>query len=80
MPISALVITLAAPPSELDRVLAELGAVSGLELGSLNGQKLPAVLETGTLSQSRDVVRSLTQVTGVGHVDVLSINFEESVP
>jgi nitrate reductase NapAB chaperone NapD len=80
MPISALVITLVAHPSEVGRVLAELGAVPGLELGSLNGQKLPAVLETENLSQSHDVVRSLTQVKGVGHVDVLSINFEESVP
>lgn len=78
MPISALVITLRGSPPEREHALAELAREPCIELGEVRGRRLPAVSETPTLEAGRSLVERLLSMTGVEHVDVLSIQFEDT--
>ena len=88
MPISALVITLrhtTPDPDAVDRnavdrdaVLAALAREPCIELGTPQGQRVPAVSETRTLEEGRQLVERLQNTAGVALVDVLSVNFEDA--
>lgn len=78
MPISALVITLRPTAHDRDAVLAELAREPYIELGQPEGQRVPAVSETPTLQEGRRLVERLLETAGVAHVDVLSVNFEDT--
>lgn len=78
MPISALVITLRDTPPEREHALAELAREPCLELGEARGPRIPAVSETPTLEAGRQLVERLLSTTGVAHVDVLSVHFEDA--
>ncbi len=74
MPISGLVLSLREPVEE---ALAVLRTQSALELGELNGQRVPAVLETSSLRESEDLVRLLATLPGVLAVDVVTVDFTD---
>jgi hypothetical protein len=75
MPVSAIVITLDLPlDSELSH---KLSSQPGLELGSPQGNRLPAVLDTPTSRASSDTVEQLRSFAGVASVDIVSIDFSE---
>lgn len=83
MPISALVITLrhtfvepASAPAR-DTLLAELARDPCVELGPPLGARVPAVCETATLEEGRELFERLRGMDGVANVDVLSIHFED---
>jgi hypothetical protein len=78
MPISALVITLGQTSSDREAALEALAREPELELGEPTGLRIPAVSETATLEAGRLLVERLLGTEGVLHVDVLSINFEDS--
>lgn len=80
MPISALVITLRYTPSERAEhaaVLAMLASDPYVELGEPHGVRVPAVCETPTLEEGRQLFERLRRTVGVVNVDVLSIDFED---
>lgn len=78
MQISALVITLGHTGSAREATLAALAREPCIELGEPEGPRVPAVSETPTLREGRDLVERLLATTGVAHVDVLSVNFEDA--
>lgn len=78
MPISAIVITLRHTAHDRDAVLAELARDPYIELGEPRGQRVPAITETPTLREGRQLVERLLEVAEVAHVDVLSVNFEDA--
>ncbi len=78
MPISALLITLRHTVQDRDAVLAVLAREPGIELGEPEGPRVPAVSETPTLAEGRRLVERLVETSGVAHVDVLSVNFEDA--
>jgi hypothetical protein len=90
MPISALVITLRRTISagdvfdrdvaDRDAALAVLAGEPCIELGKPEGLRVPAVSETPTLDEGRRLVERLLSMDEVAHVDVLSVNFEDSEP
>ena len=75
MPISGLVLSLREP---VDPTLTLLRRHSALELGEPCGQRVPAVLETASLRESEELVRSLAAIPGVLLVDVVTVDFVES--
>lgn len=78
MPISAVVITLEADPPRRAAAIEALGAHPGLMLGEPQGNQLPAVIETDTITQGVDVVREqLHAIDGVVFVHVLSVDFSD---
>lgn len=78
MPISAVVISLDSSPSRRAAALEALGAHPALTLGDLQGNQLPAVIETDTIGQGVDVVREqLHAIEGVVFVHVISVDFSD---
>lgn len=78
MPISGLVITLANPAAaeELARVL--LSHEPRLQLGELQVDRLPCVLETADAKESEAVHDWLLGQPGVLGVDVVFVSFDEA--
>jgi len=77
MPISGLVIRLKSTRSELPSRLAE---DARLTLGDLQARCfLPAVLETSTLQEAEHVVEELLAREGILGVDVVTVDFSDSV-
>ena len=79
MPISGLILTLQ-DPTGVERLVQELlGQQSCLEVGVLQGNHLPAVLETTTPHESRQVHEWLLERPGIVSVDVVFVSTEEPV-
>lgn len=77
MPVSSLVVTFDSDPGLRAHAHKWLCAASGISTGELQGQRLPVVLETATLSEGRLRVEEMQRVRGIRFVSVLSINFED---
>jgi hypothetical protein len=75
MPISALVLALDPKLASITR--ERLSGDPRLELGSIQGARLPVVAETADLHSSRELVRELTCTPGVLAVDVVSVDFSD---
>lgn len=77
MPISGLVLILAAP-NDAERLAREmLREEPRLEFGEPKGNQLPAVLETETAHESREVHDWLLDRPGVLSVDVVFVSVDE---
>ncbi len=76
MPISALVITVAGD-ADRDQLRARLSEMAEIELGPVRACRWPAVVETASLQAGKALVDRVQGLSGVVHVDVLSINFED---
>jgi len=80
MPISGLVLTLA-DPNDADRLARDLQCQERrLEFGELQGNHLPAVLDTETAHQSREVHDWLLEQPGILGVDVVFVSVDEPPP
>lgn len=78
MPVSALVLTLAARRSDA-LVRADLGAIDGVELGRANGNRLPMTLDHDEPLAHQRALDALARVDGVVFVDLVSHDFEDVV-
>ncbi len=78
MPISSLLITLE-PDAESQAIAHSwLSSRPSVTIGQLHGLRLPAVLETTTLREGRQMVDDMLDVQGIRFVDVLGVNFEDA--
>lgn len=78
MPISSLVVTLSTDTSTLETALVALGSTQGVTLGPRIGHRIALVLETGSLAEGRETVEGhIAGITGVQHIDVIRIDFED---
>ncbi len=76
MPISGLILTLADSVDVVELAQKLRLAEARLELGELQGTHLPAVLETDTPHQSREVHDWLLTLPGIQSVDVVFVSAE----
>lgn len=77
MAICGLVITLSQDPDQRSHAKQFLASADGLTLGEPNGQRIPAVLETGGKADYRQRWDELQAMTGVTHLDLTYVNFED---
>lgn len=75
--ISSLVITLETDAYRRRLALARLAADPALTLGPISSDRVPVVLETTTLDESRDRVEALMRAPGIRFVDLVCVRFEE---
>jgi hypothetical protein len=81
MPILGLVITLErGPVAERNRTVDALRAHSGLDLGEIQGVKLPVVLERASESEVEPAIDALQSLPGVAYVDVVFAEFADVLP
>jgi hypothetical protein len=78
MLVSALVLTLDASPPDRAGLLAQLAADSRLELGALQGHRLPVVAEVPDAGSGERLVEELQDLPGVAFVDVVLVDFSLS--
>jgi len=76
MPVSALIITVHGKADQ-PALRAQMAKIAGLELGEAQALRWPAVTETDSLEQGRELLERVQALSGVVHVDVLSVNFED---
>lgn len=80
MPISALVVTID-EHSEAERVLLRsIAELPGVTCGGRVGGRVPVVLETDTLVQSRRTFDAIRDLPGVLALDLVQLNFEDVGP
>lgn len=77
MPISGLIITLESGTVAGDLALATLSNHPRIQLGSTDGPRYPAVLDTASESENKRWWRWLTDMPGVRFVDVVNVHFED---
>ena len=77
MPIAALVLRALCPAAELPLVCDQLRLDPRLTLGELHGDRIPAVLDSASLQEGEEAVEALTRTPGIGHVDVVMIDFSD---
>lgn len=77
MPIASVVLTTASDPPLRTHALAQLLADPRIELGELQGDYLPAVLDTATAEEGEALACELEAIVGVLRVDVVGINFDD---
>ena len=77
MPISGIVISFDCSDVKRDTALEMINLDSRVELGEIDGRKVPGVLETMNQREDRDMLRWLNDLDGVNFVDVVFVNFEE---
>jgi len=75
MPISALVVTLDPALGEVAREV--IATDPRVTLGEPQGNRLPVVTETETLSAGEELLRELGRIPGVLNVDVVGIDFSD---
>ncbi len=81
MPILGLVITLErGPVAERNRTVATLRARSDLDLGEIQGAKLPVVLERASEPEIEPAINALQSAPGVDYVDVVFAEFADALP
>lgn len=76
MPVSGLVITFAPNADGGRAAWAALDQCPALELGVREGQRVAAVLSTGTEHENKAMWRWLNELPGVDHVDVVFVSTE----
>ncbi|HRP62272.1 MAG TPA: hypothetical protein PK400_03160 [Phycisphaerales bacterium] len=77
MPVSGLVITLSESPEDRASALVSLGESPCIEVGEVNGSRLPIVVDTPTFEDDRHVWDWLHNLRGVLFVDVACIHFDD---
>lgn len=77
MTICGLVITLSQDPKQREQALDALAAAGDLTLGAATGQRLPAVLESGSgKADYRQRWDELQALPGVTQLDLTYVNYE----
>ena len=79
MPISGLVLSLTAD-ARLDDLVAELGHDPHIDVGTASRRRLPLVLDTADPGEDRALWEWIRSRSGVIHVDVTFIHFDEPLP
>lgn len=77
MPTSGLIISLSPDPEATDASLADLAADPRFELGARVGHRIPAALETSSLSEDAAARAWLQALPGVTHFDVVFVHFDD---
>jgi nitrate reductase NapAB chaperone NapD len=77
MPISGLIVTLEQDPARRLDGLQRLRSNPALELGVQEGRRLAVVSETASRAEDLRLWESLQDCTGVEHVDVVYVHFQE---
>ncbi len=75
MPVTALVVTLRDATSS--RALDRLKSDPRIDLGPLQGTRLPVVVETKTAREGRSIAEEFEELSDVTRVDLISVNFED---
>jgi hypothetical protein len=75
-----LVISMATEGRTADEAAAAIAGRPEFRVGSRQGQRLPAVLDTPDAETDRRCWRWLRGLPGVAHVDVVFIHFEDARP
>ena len=79
MPISALVLTLSDEAESREEALRALEADPRLTVGKLQNTQLPVVVDTETMFEGIDLVRTeLPEIGGVTYVHVVSVDFSDT--
>ena len=76
MPFSALVLTLAQDRTD---VLTRLSARPDLEVGELQGGRLPVVLDSPDARAAARGIEALSREPGVVHVDLIAAHYGENL-
>lgn len=80
MPVVGLVLNLAPPvKASLSDVSDQLAMRDDVELGTLNGSKLPAVLDVPVGEDAEARIEALLDLTGLLTVDVVYAHFEDAI-
>lgn len=80
MPVSGLVVTLAADPALRERAFAAILGCHGVTLGEAMGARLPVVTETETMSEHEALWRRLEAIDGVLQVRLAFHDFSDVDP
>lgn len=76
--ISGLIVRLRQEPIEAQAACDAIRCHREFQVGDRIGDNLPAVLEAKDPAQSQDLTDWLLALPGIAHVDVVSVNFEET--
>jgi hypothetical protein len=77
MPISGLILTINPDHPLRAQTFHKIKRRPELMLGELSGCWLPAVTETGTAGESREIHEWLTSLPSIMNVDVVSVDYED---
>ncbi len=77
MPISGLVLTVADEVS-IDQILSSLSECPAVTPGPVNGRKIAIVTETDGREEDKQLWKTLQDISGVFHIDVAYIQFDEN--
>jgi nitrate reductase NapAB chaperone NapD len=77
MPVIGAVITLAADENACQQALRVLNADTTLDIGELNGRRLPVVIETSSTREDRARFKALHAIPGVLAAEPVFVDFSD---